>query len=301
VGRVDVSVLAGRRKGEVAMAIPWWFKIGAKIVLSRIPLSYRMFAAIGIFRHGSMHDPDYAISVFSTHFDRSDFASKATSFVGLELGVGDSIASAIIARAHGASACYLVDSNRNAVQNIDIYQNVVTTLKERGLDVADIGDATNIDELLRNYGGVYLVDGLRSLKSISDASVDFVWSQAVLEHIRVHEFDETLAELYRILRPEGIVSHKVDLRDHLGGALNNRRISTETWEAEWMAQSGFYTNRISFRDMLRRFAETGFSVEILNVDKWEHLPTPKDKMAVEFSTIPDEELLVSGFDVMLRR
>jgi predicted SAM-dependent methyltransferase len=139
------------------------------------------------------------------------------------------------------------------------------------------------------------------LRAIPDTSVDFVWSQAVLEHIRLHEFDEMLAELHRIVRPGGILSHRIDLKDHLGGALNNMRIPGRFWEAEWMARSGFYTNRITFKNMIHRFELAGFKVDILHTDRWDRLPTPRQKMAAEFSAIPDDELLVSGFDVLLRR
>ncbi len=283
------------------MAIPWWGKILAKIVLSRIPLGYRIFAGIGVFRRGKMHDPAYAIGVFTRHFARWKSDASGSEFVGLELGVGDSVASAIVASAHGASTCYLVDTGRFAIEDVDVYTRVVAALKDRGFEVADIGGSATLNQVLSRYGGIYLEDGLRSLMTIPESSVDFVWSHAVLEHIREHEFDSTLLELYRIVRPGGILSHKVDLRDHLGGALNNKRIASRFWEAEWMARSGFYTNRISYRDMIRRFEAVGFSVENVSVATWKDLPTPRNKMASEFSAIPDEELLVSGFDVLLRR
>jgi len=281
--------------------IPWWLKIVVKIAASRIPLGYHFFASIGIFRHGHMQNPDYSIGVFLTHFRRSIFASKNTGFVGLEIGVGDSLASAIIAKAHGATKCYLVDSGRYAVEDINTYSGVAKELRSRGLDVEDVDDVSNIDELLSKFCGEYLTEGTRSLESIPDQSVDFVWSQAVLEHVRLDEFDDMLAELHRIVKPSGVLSHRVDLKDHLGGALNNRRFPTKIWEAEWMASSGFYTNRIKFSDMISRFERAGFAVEVVGKDEWVSLPTPRDKMAAEFQSGCDSELLVSAFDVLLRR
>jgi SAM-dependent methyltransferase len=285
----------------VAIVIPWWLKIGAKLMLSRFPIGYRLFSSIGIFRHGQMDDSNYAIQVFSTHYDRSEFAAKGAAFVGLEIGVGDSVSSAIIARAYGASKCYLVDTSRYAVEDVNTYANVVAELNVRGLNVEGIRHASSIDELLARYKGIYLVEGTKSLMSIPDESIDFMWSQAVLEHIRVKEFDVAMAELYRIVKPDGILSHRVDLKDHLGGALNNRRIASKMWESEWMARSGFYTNRITYGDMLNRFENAGFSVEVLGVERWDSLPTPIRNMAQEFRGIEEDDLLVSGFDVLLRR
>ena len=47
------------------------------------------------------------------------------------------------------------------------------------------------------------------------------------------------------------------------------------------------------------FEESGFDVEVVNADKWERLPTPRDKFAEAFREISTDELLVSGFDVIL--
>jgi len=44
-------------------------------------------------------------------------------------------------------------------------------------------------------------------------------------------------------------SHRVDLRDHFGSALNNLRFSDKKWELDWIANSGFYTNRIRLQEM----------------------------------------------------
>jgi len=280
--------------------IPWWLRIAAKVVLTRIPIGYRLFAAIGIFRHGRMHDTSYALGVFTRHFARSHVGTRKPGFVGLEFGVGDSIASALLATAEGASKCYLVDAGRFSVENIDTYRAIAQALSEQGKQIASMDNARTFDDVLELYNGVYLTDGLRSLQAIPDESVDFVWSNAVLEHVRADEFEQVMVELRRLLKTDGIISHRVDLKDHLGGALNNHRIGTEMWEQDWFARSGFYTNRISYTQMLDLFETSGFAVEIVQVDRWEHLPTAIDKMAPEFRTLDETDLLVSGFDVLLR-
>jgi predicted SAM-dependent methyltransferase len=138
---------------------------------------------------------------------------------------------------------------------------------------------------------------LRSLKS---QSVDFIWSQAVLEHIRKAEFLDTMLELRRIIRADGVCSHVVDLKDHLGGGLNNLRFPENLWESNFMSSSGFYTNRIRYSEMVDIFTQAGFSVEIVKVSRWQGVPTPRSKIAENFRNLSDEELCISGFSVLLR-
>ena len=46
---------------------PWWFKLLIKIVLSRLPISYKRWKIIGIFSHGAMSNEEYSINVFNNH------------------------------------------------------------------------------------------------------------------------------------------------------------------------------------------------------------------------------------------
>ncbi len=261
-------------------------------------MSYRFWEKIKLFKHGDMTNPDYAIDVFTNHFERVDFANKNNNFVALEIGPGDSVSSAIIAHGFGASKCYMVDVGRFASEETSSYRKLVKRLNEKKHLVDDFTDC-DFNEMIESYGGVYLTDGLDSLKKIPDGSVDFIWSQAVLEHIGLYEFDELMQELRRIIRSDGCCSHRVDLKDHLSGALNNLRFSENIWESTWMKKSGFYTNRIRFKNMISRFRKSGFSDEIVHIDRWSKLPISRSKLAKEFAGL-DDDLLVSGFDIILR-
>ena len=72
-------------------------------------------------------------------------------------------------------------------------------------------------------------------------------------------------ELFRILKPNGVCSHRVDLRDCLDGGLNNLRFSEARWEDALFRKSGFYTNRIRFREMVEIFEQAGFKCTLLRV------------------------------------
>ena len=68
-----------------------------------------------------------------------------------------------------------------------------------------------------------------------------------------------------------------------------------------MSSSGFYTNRIRYSDMIRRFSNVGFDVEVTNIDNWDVLPDRKSFMVKKFSNLPDSELRISGFDILLTK
>ena len=127
-----------------------------------------------------------------------------------------------------------------------------------------------------------------------------IFSQAVLEHIRREQFLDTMRECRRILKRDGVCSHRVDLKDHLGGGLNNLRFSPEIWESKLFVRSGFYTNRIRYREMLKLFSSAGFDVEIIEENRWNVLPIDRSQLAPLFQDISDDELLVSGFSAVLK-
>ena len=171
---------------------------------------------------------------------------------------------------------------------------------DRGLDAPDLTSAKNREDVLTICGSTYLSGGLSSLKSLQDSSVDLIFSHAVLEHVRRHEFAETMCECHRILKPDGIATHRVDLRDHLGGGLNNLRFSRKRWESDFFVRSGFYTNRIRFSEMIKLMQEASFHVEVLNLRRWEKSPIRRKSLSDDFKYVTDEDLLVKGFDVLMR-
>jgi hypothetical protein len=248
-----------------------------------------------------MDTAEYALGIFDAHLRRAGRGySELKGQTILEIGPGDSIATAIIAFAHGAKAI-LVDSGPYASSVTGPYTSLCTALSVQGLRVPNLSGAQTINDVLDACDGLYLTGGLASWRRIEKSSVDLVFSQAVLEHIRRHEFLATQEECCRVMRHNAIASHRVDLRDHLGGALNNLRFDESLWESDWFVRSGFYTNRLQMKDILGASEEAGFSVEVTEVRRWSTLPTPRRKLSKTFASLPEDELNVSGFDVLLRR
>jgi SAM-dependent methyltransferase len=282
--------------------LPWWFKVLSKIVIYRLPLPYQFWQSISLFDDGKMEVPEYAYNVFSKHFeDVSQQKPLPEKFVSLELGPGDSLFSAPISHSFGGGKSYLVDAGDFTINEFEPYKQMVDFLKEKNLPLpAGIGEANSVSEILEICNADYLNSGLSSLKSIESNSVDFIWSQAVLEHVKRSEFLDNMQELRRIIRKEGVCSHVVDLRDHIDCSLNNLRFSEKIWESNFIANSGFDTNRIRYPQMLDLFKKAGFAIASVRVNKWESLPIERSKLDRQFASFTDEELCISGFSVVLR-
>jgi SAM-dependent methyltransferase len=282
------------------LQIPWQCKIALKLLLARLPINYQSWSNIGIFRHGTMKDPEYALRVFTTHFERvRSLLPTDKQLVGLELGPGDSLSGAILGASFGFNRVFLLDVGRFASNDFNTYEALIRFLQNRDVPTERYNDCKTIEDILLRSNTTYFTGGLRDLREIPGGSVDFVWSHAVLEHVRRAEFLPTMRELRRVLAPGGVASHRIDLADHLGGALNNLRFRRTLWESSTWSSSGFYTNRIRYREMLDLFHEAGFASNVVRVDRWKQLPTPRRKLDREFRHQPDQDLVVSGFDVIL--
>ena len=278
----------------------WFLKILIKIIISRFPLPYRFWKLIGFFKHGSMDSCEYAIKIFNLHFNRAFPYQIPSSLKILELGPGDSAASAIIGYAYGVSCTYLVDIDNFATQDIAYYKKLALLLKSKGLNPPNLSAVSSFNELLRISNAIYLPNGLSSLKTIEEKSIDFIWSHSVLEHIRKQQFCEIVKELKRITKCNGINSHSIDFQDHLDHSLNNLRFEERIWESKLFVRSGFYTNRIPAVKMHSIFRKIGFSVERESFGKWPELPIQRSKMHQDFDMYNDKELINRTSYILLR-
>jgi SAM-dependent methyltransferase len=281
-------------------SVPWQVKIAAKIVLARLPLPYHFWEKLGLFKQGGMDRPEYALRIFRRHFDAAGLTGKADGFVGLELGPGDSLDSALIAKTFGASKTFLVDAESCASTDLGVYRQMESHLRQLGMYPPNLDHCRTIDDVAESCGAEYLTEGLASLRRIPSASVDFVWSNAVLPYVRRDQFVATLRELRRVQRVGGVASHCVPIKDIIGGKLNDLRFSEGIWESPLMANSRFYTNRLRYSELLWLFREAGFEPEVVRKLEWETLPTPRRKMARQFAALSEEDLKISEFDVLLR-
>jgi SAM-dependent methyltransferase len=280
--------------------VPWWARIPVKIVLSRLPVPFAAWRRLALFQHGAMNSGAYVWFVFGRHLPEFLRPNGLAGKTLLELGPGDGIATGLLASALGAEHTWLVDVGGFASRSVATYQGMLAGWRERGLPTEHLEGCTSFEELCAAGRTTYLTGGLASLRAVATASVDVQISNAVLEHVRLSQFDPTLAELRRVLKPGGFARHAVDLKDHLGGRLEHLRFAERRWESPFFARSGFYTNRIRFEAMLARFRCAGFDASVSTILRWPDLPTPRARLHPPFRALADEELCVSAFDVELR-
>lgn len=278
----------------------WVLKIAAKVLLARLPVPYAYWKSVGVFRHGRMDSADYPLKIFRLHVQRAYPLGLPRQSVILELGPGDSIASAIIAFAHGAARTYLIDVGAFASEDVDLYQSIAADLKRRGMSTPDLSGATSLNGVLDACRAEYLTHGISSLRQIPAGSIDFAWSHSVLEHVRKKDFEPLLKELKRVLKPGALSSHNIDFQDHLDCALNNLRFSEKLWESPFFVNSGFYTNRIPAVAMHRMFKDAGFQIVQEAFGRWPVLPTPRTSMHADFRDYRDEELINRTSHVLLK-
>jgi SAM-dependent methyltransferase len=295
------------------MTLPWWAIMASKIVLSRLPIPYRAWKRVGLFEHGKLVSPDRAIDAFlefsraggklsQQDSGRPHLDAHAAHFGFLELGPGDSLGSAVIARALGATRCWLVDVGDFAQGAISPYRALLEELVARSYRVPpEAKHVTSVAQILDACRAAYLTDGIRSLRAIPSGAVDFGYSNAVLEHVATEELGTLALELHRVMRSGGTAVHRVDLQDHLGGGLNNLRFSHRFWESSLVRGSGFYTNRLRCFQIVETFRDAGFQCDVVREVRWSEPPLVRARLDSAFRAIPDDELGILGFDLLLRR
>lgn len=286
---------------KLTQHIPWWGKIAAKIVLSRIPIPYQIWGQkIGIFRHGEMLNPEYSWKTFDSHYSKAR-KYLPESFVVCELGPGDSLATSMIAPCFGATESYLIDVDDFSSSATYPYAKLADFLSAKKLNSFNYSPSYSQKELLSENHSYYLTNGLNSLRGIPGNKIDLIFSQAVLEHIRLNSFYEVIKETYRILKPGGVASHKIDLKDHLSSSLNHLRFSKKIWESNLFSNSGFYTNRLRQSEMVEIFKKTGFEIISLQESQWEKAPMCRGKLHSEFRFLSEKDLLVSGLTLIVQK
>jgi len=235
------------------------------------------------------------------HCKAAGFSGR-TGYTALELGPGDSVLTALFARAAGARGSILVDQSGLATSRLELFHTAADMLARKGITAPDLSDANTMEDVLARLDCRYMTGGLESLRVLPDGAVDFVFSNAVIEHVRKASFLETARELYRVMAPEGVASHWIDYRDHLDMKLNNLRFSEPVWESAFMVNSGFYTNRIPAAEICALFEEAGFSVDARDSALWPGgLPTPQRAMSEPFASMTEESLMVMSNWLLLRK
>ncbi len=273
----DTFVAPGSYRGA---PIPWWAKIGAKLVLSRLPVSHALWSRLNVFRHSySSGETEQLVRTAEARVAWFRSRTGRVPHTVLELGPGEITTCAPVYKALGVERTIFVDVGDFGTTDVAAYVRVAQAAAERGLLAPDLSDAADRAHVFARCGVTYYVNGLQDLRRLPDASVDLVTSVAVIEHIRRHELELTFGELRRIMKEDGLAWHAIDFQDHLGGKLANLRFAPAVWESHWMSRSGFYTNRASASQVIALLQQSGLEVRIETRSLWPEPPIARRQMA----------------------
>ncbi len=271
----------------------WIIKIIIKIIISRINIPYSLWKKINIFKHGEMEDYSYSRKIFEGHFFDMNNINKIDNPIIMEIGPGDSLFSMIYSRKYSNERFYFIDVEDFATKKLELYFNLHKKLNNEKFFKMEIKKPfKDFSDALAFYNATYLTSGLKSLEKIKDNSVDYIFSHSVMEHVRKKELVNLVKEMFRILKPNGVISHNINYKDHLDEGLNNLRFSEKIWESNFLAKSGFYTNRIPAIEMHRIFKSNGFILEKEYFGKWNKLPIKRRFISRDFSCYTDDELSI---------
>jgi len=135
-------------------------------------------------------------------------------------------------------------------------------------------------------------------------SFDAIVSTNTFEDIPPRDLDLILIECYRILRPSGVISARIDYVDHFHysdssiGPFNFLNYSENEWSV--YNSNSFFQNRLRHRDYLEMFDNAGF--EIVNVEELDVYPScDMPNLNKRYSKQSRRDLTVSGGLFCLRK
>ncbi len=135
---------------------------------------------------------------------------------------------------------------------------------EQPLRPCDARGLVTINELEQRFGITYLAPRDARATGLPAESVDFISSTDTLEHIPEPDIARILRECRRLLKPEGVVSFRIDMRDHYSyfdrsiSQYNFLKFPRPIWS---LANSAVhYQNRLRHSDYIRLTEAAGLEV-----------------------------------------
>lgn len=122
-------------------------------------------------------------------------------------------------------------------------------------------------DLTRLYGIDYRAPMDASRTGLASGTVDCITSTSVLEHVPPKSIRAILRECHRILTPEGLVSMRINYKDHYFHAAAPYHFLRYSDLAWWpLSPPLHYQNRLRHRDYLEMFDAAGF--EVVACEPW---------------------------------
>ncbi|MDR1371047.1 MAG: class I SAM-dependent methyltransferase [Dysgonamonadaceae bacterium] len=208
---------------------------------------------------GGTSESRYCYSVWFRHLKSWHAVYDKLPESAAELGPGDSLGIGLSALLSGVNQIHFLDVVKywDGKRNLQIFEELVTLFKSRA-DIPDNNEYPEITPFLEDYSfpSSILTDDILEnslsetrlnlirkelldmdnpnnsfikyqipwfdLHVVKHNSLDFIYSQAVLEH--VEELENTYDAMSKWLKSDGLMSHSIDFRSHG---------SIPTWNGHW--------------------------------------------------------------------
>lgn len=152
----------------------------------------------------------------------------------------------------------------DSVKRLKKYKDKFVENSELLKNVPSINENNFRDVLNDNFQIKYIAPLDARKTGIESDSIDFILSNATMEHIPEKSLPDIMKECYRILKPGGIMSNAIDYRDHWSFfdseiSVYNYLQYSET-EFEKLNPSIMYQNRMRHKDYMKIISDTGFKI-----------------------------------------
>jgi SAM-dependent methyltransferase len=136
--------------------------------------------------------------------------------------------------------------------------------------LASIQTAGSFDELYQRFNANYTIDTEGSLAAYPDETYDAITSFHVMEHVGRSFIEQSIGDMFRILKPGGYCIHQIGIDDHL--AHYDSKVSKKNYLRYSLSKRKYlfenvvqYHNVLQGADYQRFFSNAGF--DIVEVDR----------------------------------
>ena len=278
---------------------------------------------------GGTIESRYCYSVWMRHLINWNSVREGIPKKIAELGPGDSLGIGLAALLSGCDSVVALDVIKywNIKINLDIFDELVVLFKNK-TSIPDSSEYPRVkpqltnydfpiniisDEMLKNSLSDERINKIRqeikdidnpensmikycipwdNNKIINKETMDFVYSQAVLEH--VEDLEGTYDAIYKWLKKDGLMSHTIDFKSHG---------TTKSWngyrtysEFEWKIVKGgklFLINRIPYSKHIELQKKHNFKILKDSPVKMDNFITKK-QLSKKFKNLSEEDMTTSG-------
>jgi len=243
-----------------------------------------------------------------------------------EIGPGDNCGVGLLFLRDGCDSVDLIDrfyTKRNSQHQADIYRALISedSLLSKLFGQANLSDENSFSGIGRCYGQ----EAAAETFFLAHKNYDFIVSRAVLEHI--YSPAEALVRMASALSPNGMMLHKVDLRDHRMFSDNFHELKfyeVPDWLYRRMTKSAGYPNRVLINQYRTVMQKTGLDYtffitrlagigqimphvpyqdisDSLRADSLHYVKSMRKRFAAPIASISDEELSITGFFLVAKK